>query len=53
LWGNTKYIEKDNMNIPAGYDVTLVQNPTSESFCGWVKDKNQIVYRNYDGEVLW
>ncbi|PSD44364.1 hypothetical protein C7E23_01425 [Elizabethkingia anophelis] len=27
LWGNNKYIEKDNMNIPGGYDVTLVQKP--------------------------
>ncbi|MDF2552001.1 MAG: TonB-dependent receptor [Chryseobacterium sp.] len=55
LWGNTKYIEKDNMNIPGGYDVTLVQNaaPSANPFVKSVKDKNQIVYRNYDGEVLW
>ncbi|SMP90117.1 TonB-dependent Receptor Plug Domain [Epilithonimonas pallida] len=55
LWGNIKYIEKDNMNIPAGYDVTLVQNPSPSAnpFAAAVKDKNQIVYRNYDGEVLW
>jgi len=55
LWGNTKYIEKDNMNIPGGYDVTLVQNaaPSANPFVKSVKDKNQIVYRNYDGQVLW
>jgi len=55
LWGNNKYIEKDNMNIPAGYDVTLVQSPTPSAnpFVKTVKDQDQIVYRNYDGEVLW
>ncbi|WP_370898809.1 TonB-dependent receptor [Chryseobacterium gossypii] len=55
LWGNTKYIEKDNMNIPGGYDVTLVQDPkpSANPFAKAVKDKNQIVYRNYNGEVLW
>ncbi|MCI3938054.1 TonB-dependent receptor [Chryseobacterium aahli] len=55
LWGNKKYIETDNMNIPGGYDVTLVQNaaPSANPFVKSVKDKNQIVYRNYDGEVLW
>ena len=55
LWGNKRYIEKDNLNIPGGYDVTLVQNaaPSANPFVKSVKDKNQIVYRNYDGEVLW
>lgn len=55
LWGNNKYIEKDNMNIPGGYDVTLVQNPapSANPFVKSVKDQNQIVYRNYDGQVLW
>ena len=55
LWGNTKYIEKDNMNIPGGYDVTLVQNatPSANPFVKAVKDESQIVYRNYNGEVLW
>lgn len=55
LWGNSKYIEKDNLNNPAGYDVTLVQNPvpSANPFVKAVEDKNQIVYRNYDGEVLW
>lgn len=55
LWGNTKYIEKDNLNNPGGYDVTLVQNaaPSANPFVKSVKDKNQIVYRNYDGQVLW
>jgi outer membrane receptor for ferrienterochelin and colicin len=54
LWGNTKYVEGDNMNS-APYDVTLVQNPkpSANPFAAAVKDKNQIVYRNYDGEVLW
>lgn len=54
LWGNTKYIEGDNMNS-APYDVTFVQNPkpSANPFAAAVKDKNQIVYRNYDGEVLW
>ncbi|SDF87213.1 TonB-dependent Receptor Plug Domain [Epilithonimonas hungarica] len=54
LWGNTKYIERDNMNS-APYDVTYVQNPkpSANPFAAAVKDKNQIVYRNYDGEVLW
>ncbi|RKS96311.1 TonB-dependent receptor [Chryseobacterium defluvii] len=55
LWGNNKYIERDNMNIPGGYDVTLVQDPkpSANPFAKAVKDKNQIVYRNYNGEVLW
>lgn len=55
LWGNNKYIEKDNLNNPAGYDVTLVQNatPSANPFVKALKDKNQVVYRNYDGEVLW
>lgn len=55
LWGNNKYIEKDNMNIPGGYDVTLVQDPkpSANPFAKAVKDKDQIVYRNYNGEVLW
>ncbi len=55
LWGNTKYIEKDNMNIPGGYDVTQIQNPTPSAnpFAAAVKNKDQIVYRNYDGQVLW
>lgn len=55
LWGNNKYIERDNMNIPQGYDVTLVQKaaPSANPFVKSVKDENQIVYRNYDGEVLW
>lgn len=54
LWGNTKYIEGDNMNS-SPYDVTFVQNPkpSANPFAAAVKDKNQIVYRNYDGEVLW
>lgn len=55
LWGNTKYVEKDNMNIPVGYDVTLVQKavPSANPFVKAVRDKSQIVYRNYDGQVLW
>lgn len=55
LWGNNRYIERDDMNNPGGYDVTLVQNPTPSAnpFAKAVKDKSQIVYRNYDGEVLW
>lgn len=55
LWGNNRYIEKDDMNNPGGYDVTLVQSPTPSAnpFVKTVKDKGQIVYRNYDGEVLW
>ncbi|NML58072.1 TonB-dependent receptor [Chryseobacterium cheonjiense] len=55
LWGNTKYIEKDNKNIPGGYDVTLVQSPepSANPFAKALKDKDQVVYRNYNGEVLW
>ncbi|KPE51593.1 TonB-dependent receptor [Chryseobacterium indologenes] len=55
LWGNSKYIEKDNMNIPGGYDVTAVQKPvpSANPFVKAVKDDSQIVYRNYNGEVLW
>lgn len=55
LWGNAKYIEKDNMNNPSGYDVTLVQKPvpSANPFVKAVKDQSQIVYRNYNGEVLW
>ncbi|HFK5583325.1 TonB-dependent receptor [Elizabethkingia anophelis] len=55
LWGNSKYVERDNMNIPGGYDVTLIQKPqpSANPFAKAVKDQGQIVYRNYDGEVLW
>lgn len=55
LWGNTKYVEKDNMNMPGGYDVTLVQEPqpSANPFAKALKDKSQVVYRNYNGEVLW
>ncbi len=55
LWGANKYVEKDNMNNPTGYDVTLVQSPTPSAnpFVKAVPDSNQIVYRNYDGEVMW
>lgn len=55
LWGNNKYIERDNMNYPGGYDVTSVQNPVppANPFAAAVKDKTQIVYRDYDGQVLW
>ena len=43
------------MNIPGGYDVTLVQKPqpSANPFVKAVKDQSQIVYRNYDGEILW
>jgi len=55
LWGNTKYIEMDNKNIPAGYDVTLVRapRPSANPFAKALKDQSQVAYRNYDGEVLW
>lgn len=55
LWGNNKYIEKDDMNNPGGYDVTQIQStsPSANPFAAAVKNKDQIVYRNYDGQVLW
>jgi len=56
FWGNSKYIEKDNMNeLPNGHDVTIAQStsPSANPFAAAVKDKSQIAYRNYDGEVLW
>lgn len=55
LWGNNKYIEKDNLNNPSGYDVTQVQNPrpSANPFVKAIKDESQIVYRNYNGEVAY
>ncbi|GEN73260.1 TonB-dependent receptor [Chryseobacterium lathyri] len=54
LWGNNKFIEKDNKNNP-NMDVNLVYNaaPSANPFIKAIKDKDQIVYRNYNGEVLW
>ena len=54
LWGNNQFIEKDNKNNPSmivntAYSPTAPANP----FAAAVKDKSQIVYRNYDGRVLW
>lgn len=56
FWGNNRYVEKDNMNeLPNGHDVTIAQSatPSANPFAKAVKDKSQIAYRNYDGEVLW
>ena len=55
LLGNTKYIEKDDLNNPTGYDVTQVQNPrpSANPFVKAIKDDSQIVYRNYNGEVAY
>ena len=54
LWGNNQFIEKDNKNNP-NMIVTTAYNPTAPAnpFAAAVKDKSQIVYRNYDGQVLW
>jgi len=55
FWGNNSYTETYNRNIPSGYLVTNKQNPKSSfnPIEKAVKDKSQIVSRNYDGEVLW
>ena len=54
LWGNSYFIEKDNKNNPIT-NVNLVYNPapSANPFVKAIKDKDQIVYRNYNGEVLW
>lgn len=54
LWGNSYFVEKDNKNNPI-MNVNLVYNaaPSANPFVKAIKDKDQIVYRNYNGEVLW
>ncbi len=53
--GNTSYLEKGDLNQPAGYYVTQSQNaaPSANPFAKAVKDNSQVVNRNYDGEVMW
>ncbi|MBK1894465.1 TonB-dependent receptor [Chryseobacterium paridis] len=53
--GNTEYREAGNFNQYPYYTVTQSYNatPSANPFAAAVKDKSQIVYRNYDGKVLW
>ena len=53
--GNKEYREAGNYNQSPYYTVTQSYNPTPSAnpFAAAVKDKSQIVYRNYDGKVLW
>lgn len=53
--GNTQYREAGNYNQYPYYTVTQSYNasPPANPFAAAVKDKSQIVYRNYDGKVIW
>ncbi len=53
--GNKEYREAGNFNQYPYYTVTQSYNaaPSANPFAAAVKDKSQIVYRNYDGRVLW
>ncbi|UMQ40302.1 TonB-dependent receptor [Chryseobacterium sp. Y16C] len=53
--GNKEYREAGNYNQSPYYTVTQSYNPapSANPFAAAVKDKSQIVYRNYDGKVLW
>lgn len=53
--GNTIYREAGNYNQYPYYEVTQSYNASAPAnpFAAAVKDKSQIVYRNYDGKVLW
>lgn len=53
--GNKEYREAGDYNQSPYYTVTQSYNaaPPANPFAAAVKDKSQIVYRNYDGKVLW
>lgn len=53
--GNTQYREAGDFNQYPYYTVTQSYNAAAPAnpFAAAVKDKSQIVYRNYDGKVLW
>ncbi len=53
--GNKEYREAGNYNQYPYYTVTQSYDPKppANPFAAAVKDKSQIVYRNYDGKVLW
>ena len=53
--GASGYLERGDLNQPAGYLVTESTNPTPSAnpFASAKTDSQQIASRNYDGEVLW
>jgi len=53
--GNGSYTETYNRNFPNGYIVRrgLKPQPSVNPFVNAVRDKSQIMGRNYDGEILW
>jgi len=53
--GNTSYREANNYNQQPFYTVTESYNASAPAnpFASAIKDKSQIVYRNYNGKVLW
>ena len=57
FWGNNSFRETNDLNRPGpdGYIVNQSYNPkpSANPFAAAVKDKSQIVSRNYDGEVMW
>ncbi|WP_143885518.1 TonB-dependent receptor [Chryseobacterium binzhouense] len=55
LLGNTGYQERQDLNRPAGFIANLTQSvsPSANPFAKAIKDKTQIVSRNYDGRVLY
>ncbi|RMZ61003.1 TonB-dependent receptor [Chryseobacterium nematophagum] len=55
LLGANGYQERGDANQPNGYIATSTQDtvPSANPFVKAIKDKSQIVNRNYDGRVLW
>lgn len=53
--GNTQYREAQDLNQQPYYTVTEAYKarPSANPFDKAIKDKSQIVSRNFDGEVLW
>ncbi|MCG2793825.1 MAG: TonB-dependent receptor [Weeksellaceae bacterium] len=53
--GNTQYREAGNYNQYPYYTVTQAYDatPSANPFAKAIKDQSQIVYRNYNGRVLW
>lgn len=53
--GASGYLETGNRNLPAGMLITQTSStsPSANPFVKAIKDKNQLAYRNYDGEVMW
>lgn len=55
LLGANGYLERGDANVPDGYVVTGTSpvSPSANPFDKAIKDKSQIAYRNYNGQVKW